>query len=61
MKKDDKYSFLQKYAFANWQPLAIGILVGFAIRELLIVMILAAIAFAIVVLVNKKNVEKVKK
>ena len=60
MKKDNN-SFLQKYAFANWQPLAIGIIIGFVIRELLVIALLAVIAYAMVIIVNKKNTEKVKK
>lgn len=59
-KKTNKGFDWQGYLKNNWQPLAIGILIGFVLRELLIVVILAAMAFAVAALINKKNAEKVK-
>ncbi len=50
----------QSYLSKNWQPLGIGVLIGFVLRELLVVALLAAIVYVVVVLMNKKNTEKVK-
>ena len=61
MIKNKHQSFGKDYLSKNWQPLAVGVLIGFVLRELLIVALLVVIAYAIVVVVNKKNKEKVKK
>ena len=54
MAKNKHQSFGKDYISKNWQPLAIGILVGFVLRELLVVALLAAIIYAMVVVIIRK-------
>lgn len=69
MAKNTKMQFGQKqwmnYLSRNWQPLAIGVLIGFILRELLILVVVAVIVVAVAVMIKNKTEqvkqEKVKK